>query len=400
MRTIHFDTDLNTHKTLMFLHQSGGGEDIGGGKKKVFVKFSRLNPEEIVYVTEFINLLNIQASNFGVTLFNEDLKGYFYTQPVIGLYTDGQLGLMVGASNNTDEDSDFIPLVFKKTSDEDSEEIEGDYYFQVTTKEGKQKNVKCHLVHRASFYNPNEQRSYIVVKTSSFLYHIPFKPASDISAELVEEAWNTGRFELVCSSFFKANSNLSYLFRECFKDGTFPEKGVVLLLSNGQRNENQYNPNRPNSLWKLEASSHPDLLVLSKNRGEENLIQLREIGKLYVPDSCEASKHVISYPMDNKAFVLHITSPHNSGNLGWMPTHSGVSGTLINYANASIRSAAPDFFDNDVLRFIELANKSQDKLPQSSNRTVLNTPTQTVHGVEDELGSFDYPTPSSDDIPF
>lgn len=379
MRTIHFDTDLTSNKTLMFYHQSGGGESIGGGKRKIFVKVDKLNPEEQHYTTEFLNLFNASATNFGVTLFNEELKGYFYTQPTIGLHNDGQLGLMIGASNNSEEKSDFIPLTFKKTSSDEEEDIAGDYVFQVTTKEGKLRVIKCNLIHRTSFYNPNEQRSYIVVKTSNFMYHIPFKASSDITAELAEEAWATGRFELVCSPFYKSNSSLSYLFRDNFRGGTFPDKGVILLLSNGQRNENQYNPNKPNSVWKLEASSHPELLVLSKSQKLENLVQLREIGKLYVPDSCDASKHVLSYPLDNKAFILHITSPHNSGNLDWMPSHTGVSGSLIQYVSAKFKTSYPEFFENVVQKFIETANKNL-----ASSKTNVTT-------LKDDLESFDYP---------
>lgn len=332
MIPIFFSEIFNNCKQIDFFLDNDF-QSTGKGKNLKFYLTDKLfSPKVKAIFDNLFQCLGVsdaeQPSNYGQVLFDADTYEHKYTgYPAIGLNSDQQLVLRIGASNDDDEQTGLeIPLFFNGKT----------YYLKMLDKEQMLKlEIQPVITNQGT---PDEKTLYyLAAKEESrpkYTFIFPFKLKENTELEVLTECWYSGQFELCCTGFNKTGINLTHAFVPALQDGTFPNNGVLLILKNGYYDEffdQAQNKTYQSTKWEIAGVSHPNLLVNSYSDG---LVPLGSVGQFSASAACAASKCFLetyerlgkpdNYTMP--VYILHITGVNMQGNkprLDWQPKNNG-----------------------------------------------------------------------------
>jgi hypothetical protein len=277
---------------------------------KAIVQSQHLLPDEAAMLKDFTDLLKIDPSNFGVVSYDQDGKTTFYTEPVIGLDSRNVPGLMVGADttlNGQKLASVFVPLIQNQA---------GEYKLGDSVSK-----VALSLIGNSDPSIPKVP--YLVVKSKKFVYHIGLRKPKDTAAELLDSAFDDSleQFAAHLSKFSAEFCAFGKMFSNAFETGTFPEKGVLLVLRNGIKKvtQQQSKPEMISSMWKL-AAFPEEMAGFPVRTLNDELVELSEVGMIFCPSSSDMTKKVVL--LDKKIDVMYvlIRGRHKSS-VEWCPDH-------------------------------------------------------------------------------
>ncbi|QVQ57065.1 hypothetical protein ELBI_60 [Anabaena phage Elbi] len=330
MQTVFLGTCWDSVKSIDILKKSGYNID---KEYKGIIPLNLLLPEEQTVFNGLLSLLDLEyekdVTNAGLAIFDEDWQYIYFTYPCVGLGAKDELGLMIGADNDQHK-SAFLPMVFTPAKNPDDA---GEYH--IVTPKGKKIKVALTSIPGSD----NRTRHYLLIKNKHFIFNIPFKAsADDLSVAFVNESFDYGTFDECCKHFFKSGVKFSNMFKKAFTEKTFPNEGVVLVISKGKISQSE--EYGASSIWQIIGCSHPDMIVLDANKNNPGEMPLSEAGTIFCSKACTATSHLLAGKSGEEPFILHAREPNK--NLNHLPIHSGYS---IGNVSPRFKQRFPEMFE-------------------------------------------------------
>lgn len=277
--TISIGNMLASIKLTQWFLKNKKSKLVFGGKDFIPVTLDNISSEDSEKLNKFCKALKIdpqQVDNFGLASFKK-MAFLRHCPAYFCLNEDGEMGLMIGSSQDESENGEglktyFVPCI-------------------VENNEYSLNGVKLKLKEAKNLDGTSKGSAYIEFDAGRDTYSIPFLINDDYKgSELIDsvfDKWDQGAFNLVLRQYGTGGnrnySKFNKLFVPAFDKNYFPEDGVILVLKNGTYTNKEWEDKKGKksriiaSDWEIVGSSHPDLLVQIVKKDKTTELETTEI---------------------------------------------------------------------------------------------------------------------------